>query len=146
MRQGSIADLINSFYGRVGGSVIANGKIGTGQIIIDCSGNANRRNVEFLAEYMKSAECAVASDGNQTINSIFLQILKCFFPSFFCPEDFASRCFKNSSSALKNIAHGAGSKFYNVTVDHAFITTHDSVDFFVVINGGTYNGAQCGVH
>ena len=54
------------------------------------TGDADGWNFKFFIKFMKSGKSSIAADGNQGINAMFLQLIKCLLSSSFCFEFFAS--------------------------------------------------------
>src|SRR5690606_7070608 len=61
MRQRRISDLVYCVYRGVGSRVITDRKIGSGNIVVDCARDTDRRQTVLLIEFMKTGKCAVAS-------------------------------------------------------------------------------------
>src|SRR5690606_35861025 len=118
----------------------------TGQIIVDRSGNTHRRDVEFLVKFVQTGKCTGATDGDQPVDTQFCQVVKSFTTALRRPELFTARGLQHGAPPLQNITDGPGTEFHDVPIDHAFVSTHDSITLFLIVGTGTYHGTDGGVH
>src|SRR5690242_16970259 len=103
MRQSRIADLVDGFYSRVGSSVEPYCIVSAGDIVVDSSGKTYRRHLELLVELVQAGKRAIATDGDQAVDAMLLQIFERSGPTFLCFEFFASGCLENRATPLNDV-------------------------------------------
>jgi hypothetical protein len=67
-----ISDLIDRFYGRIGGGVESNGKIGAGNVFINGTGNAYAWYIELLTKGYGTPKGAISTNDDQPVYASFL--------------------------------------------------------------------------
>ncbi len=81
MRFRRIPDLIDRLYGRIYRCIKANRIIGTGDIVIYGTRNADRRQRVLLKKGMRSFKSSVTAYQDQAVYMMFFKLLKSFLTS-----------------------------------------------------------------
>ena len=146
MRKSGVSYSVDGLNRGVCSRVITNGVIGSRQVVVNCSWNANGWNSKFLVELVKSGKCTVATNCNKCIYTLFPYVIVSFLSSFWCSEFAAPGCLKDSASALYDVSHRTGIELNNVAFDHAFVSSHDTAAILLIIGAGANDGSDGGIH
>ncbi|MNL39578.1 hypothetical protein D3C87_1618640 [compost metagenome] len=105
VRRCRVANAVNRIKRRVHSRIKADGFIAAKNIIVDRTGNAYDRDLLFFPKSVSSAERAISTNANKSLNTSGFQILRGFFSPFGFHKFGGASCFQNSSAALNDICH-----------------------------------------
>src|SRR5687768_8887017 len=107
MRIRCIPDLIYRLNRCVNGSVEADCKIGSCNVFINGTGQANAGNIKFVAEDLRTAETAITSQNHQSVYTTSFQVLICFLPTLEFHELLATSSLQYRATSLYDVGYTA---------------------------------------
>ena len=146
VRGGRVADLVDAVDDGVERRIVADGRIGAVEIVVDRAGKADHRHVVFAGEIFGAGKRAVAADHDQGVDMVVVQHFKGLGAAFRRPEFLAAGGLENRAAPLDDIADRFAGKFLDFAVDQAFIAPVDTVHFPACEDGGTRDRADGGIH
>ena len=146
MGVGGIADLVDRFNGGIDCGIEADGKVGSGDVLIDGARQADTGDIEFGAQLMGAAKGAVTADDDEAIDTELFQVGVCLFAAFMFEEFLAAGGLEDGAAALDDIGHASGVHGDDIVLDHSAITAHDAKYLHSIIYSGTNNGTDGGIH
>ena len=99
MRGGSVANLIDTLHDGVHGSVVADGHVGAGKVVVDGAWESDDRDVILLGEDAGSCDRTIAADHYKGINAVLLHVLIGELASFRRLEVLGTRRLEDGASA-----------------------------------------------
>ena len=140
-----IPQLIDALNGRIGSGVEANAVVGAADVVVDGAGNANDVDA-VLTQSKSAAEGAVAADGDDTVqpqefaggDSLALACLG--------HELLAAGGIENGAAPIDGVGHALFIQAHDVAGDQTVPASANAVALQAMIQRGTYNCADAGVH
>ena len=146
MRGSRVTYLVHGGDDGVEGGVVANGQVGTVEVIVDRPREANDGDVKLFGELPCARERAIASDDDQSINAVGAHRLVCQGTSFGSAELGATGGLEDCPPTLDDVAHVLGLKVLYFTCDQAFVSTVNTFDADAVVDSCSGDGADGSVH
>jgi hypothetical protein len=75
-----------------------------------------------------------------------LQLFESFFSTIFRHEFHGSSRFENGASSLHDIGNGIGMHPFDITFNHALVSSVDAIEFKAVEDSCSHHGADAGIH
>ena len=141
-----VADAVHTPHDGVQCRVIADGVVGTGQIVVDGARKAHDGEVKLAGKLAGAAQRAVAADHHQRVNAVFLDNLIGLLTSFNSPELLATRGLEDSAAVVHDAGNILGLQVNDLIFYQAPVATVDALNLKTVINRGTRHRADCRVH
>ena len=146
MRCCRVANLVDTLHDGIQGCVVADSRIRAIEVIVDCSGQADDRNIKFISKNTCTCQRAVAADNNQCINAGCSHILVGLFATFFRAELGATCRLEYCASHLNNIRHVLCLKLYDFISQQSSVTTINTFHAYPAKNSRACHGANRRIH
>src|SRR5436190_24047936 len=146
MRIHRIPYFVDRFNSCIDGRIKTNGKISSGNILIDSAGNANAWDIKFFAEFHSAAKRTITTDNDKTIDPSSFQVFIPLLTAFIIEVLFATGGLEYRSTALNNIGNRTGFHFMDIIFDETLVTPHDPIYFEAIINALTLMDSDSGIH
>ena len=143
---GGVADFVDAFHDGVQGRVVSDGCVGSVEVVVDCSGEADDRDGEFVAEDAGAGEGAVAADYDEGVDFMAFHHVVGALAAFGSLEFLATGGFEDCSAALDDVGDILRGELFYFIVDEAFIAAVDAENLEVGEDCRTRHGADSGVH
>ena len=140
-----IAKLINEIYYGIHSGIKADGSIGGGNIVVDSAGNTNAGNA-VRGKIGGTAECAVAADGNDTVNAELAAGLNRLFNTLFGLELRATVRVKHRTALIDYIGYVAQTERLDIAADKTRISSVYTYYLNAVADSRAYDRSYSGVH
>ena len=146
MANGGISDSIHTFHNCVECRVVADCRIGSIQVIVDCSRQSYATDIIFFSKYFGTCQRTVTSDYDQCVYVIAAHILVCFLPAFRGLKLAASCSTEDCTATIDYATYVFCREIFYLVVNQAIITTEDSFDFKTIADTGTCHGTYSSIH
>ena len=146
VRGGGVADLVDAVDDGVERRVVADGRVGAIEIVVDGAGQADDRDVVLTGQFLRSGERAVAADDDQRADMILFQGLIGLVAPFHRTEFIAAGRLEDGAAALDGVAHRFAGELLDLAVDESLPPPVDAVDFQAFEDGGAGDRADGRIH
>ena len=143
---GRIAYLVDAFHDGVERGVVADGRVGAAQVVVDRGGDSDAGQVVLLSKNACAMNRTVATDNDEGIDLLALQVLVCLAPTFFAEEVLAGRRLQDGAALLDDVADVLRLAVHNFAVDESLVPTAYSLDIQAVVDSRACDGANGAVH
>ena len=140
-----VPQLIDALDGRVGGGVETDAVVGAADVVIDGAGNADDVDA-VLAQGQSAPEGAVAADGDDAVQSKEFAGGDSLALALLGHEFRAAGGIEDGAATVDGVGHALLVQTDDVAVDQAVPAPADAVALHSVVQCGTYNRADAGVH
>ena len=140
-----VAKLVDALNGGIGSSVEANTVVGAADVIVDGTGDADDINAEFT-EGSGTPESSVAANGNNAVQTQEFTGGNGLALAFFCHKLLAPGGIKDRTAAVDRVSDTLFIQADNIAVNETVPAPADAVAFQAVVNRGSDNCTDAGVH
>ena len=141
-----IAQLVDGLHDCIQGRIVTDCGIGAVEVVVDCSGQADDRDVVLRREDAGSGQRAVAADNNQCIDIFALHRFEGYFAALGSLELLAAGGFEDCASLLYYVADILCLERDDLIGYKTAVSAHDTFDGESVVDGRSGDGAYCGIH
>ena len=146
MAGGRVADLVDAVHDGVQRRVVADGRVGAVEVVVDGAGESDDREGVLVAEDAGTGQRTVAADNDERVDSAALQHVIGTLASFGGLELLASRGLQDCAAALDDVRDVLGRELLDLVRDQTFVTTVDTVYLESGEDGGAGDRTDSGVH
>ena len=140
-----VAELVHTLHGGVGRGVEADGVVGADDVVVDGAGDTHHGNAE-LGQVLRAAECAVAADGHQAVQTDELAGGVGLLLPLLGAELVTAGGVQNGAAAVDDAADAGVVHLDDVAGDQALIAAADAHALDAPGVGAADHGADAGVH
>ena len=108
MAVGGVAYAIHAPHYGIERSVVANGVVGTIEVIVDSSGDTNDRHVKLTGKHLGTCECAITTNHHKCIDAMLAHVVIGLLATLRSQKFFAACGTQNCAATMYDIRHILG--------------------------------------
>ena len=146
MARGRVAQLVDRLHDGVQRRVVADGRVGAAQVVVDGARQPHNRDVVLLCEDVGTGQRAVAADDHQCVDAGRHHVLIGRLASLCRHELLAAGRLEDCAALLDDVADAAGFEFDDFIEHKALVATHNALDREALEDGRAGDRADCCIH
>ena len=145
MALGSVAQFVDHFQRSVHRGIVADGVLGTGDIVINGAGQADHGNTA-VCQCAGTTVGTVTANDDQCINAQLTALLSALILTFLGLELQAACRIQNGAASRDDVRNAAQVHFKALAVQQAIVAALNADHTEALVQACTDNGANCSIH